>query len=254
LHHALMNHVSPVLDRSMIDDTFACRTGKGSLAAVTRCQHHIRRFDCFSKQDVRQYFASIPHEILLEMLHRRFRSEGVCLLLRRIVESHSDAPGRGLPIGALTSQHFANFYLGLLDRFLLEHSRVRAMVRYMDDFVFWCPDLAETKSAVAAVREFSEETLQLSLRDSGEINSSRQGVTLCGYRIYRGTIRLSASRRKRFRQTKAKWEELWLSGKITAKQLQNGYSAALAITLHADSLQWRRQGLAANAPAWYECV
>ena len=92
LHHALMNHVSPVLDRTMIADTFACRTGKGSLAAIQRCQHHVRRFAWYTKQDVRQYFASINHDVLLMMLDRRFRSRGVLGLLQRIIQSHQDSP------------------------------------------------------------------------------------------------------------------------------------------------------------------
>ncbi|NQV28873.1 MAG: hypothetical protein HQ518_31350 [Rhodopirellula sp.] len=253
LHHALMNHVSPVLDRSMIADTFACRTGKGSLAAVQRCRQHVRRFEWYSKQDVRQYFASIDHGVLLEMLGRRFRSRGVFGLLRRIIESHEDSPGCGLPIGALTSQHLANFYLGRLDRFLLEGLRVRAMVRYMDDFAFWCDSRNETRDATASVREFAKASLKLTLREPGEINRSSHGITLCGYRIYAGTIRLATSRRRRFSQTQAKWERLWLEGRLTPQQLQCGYSAALAITLHADSVEWRRR-LAANPPAWYEDV
>lgn len=253
LHHALMNHVSPVLDRSMIADTFACRTGKGSLAAVQRCQHHIRRFAWYSKQDIRQYFASIDHAVLLQMLDRRFRCRGILGLLRQIIVSHEDSPGCGLPIGALTSQHLANFYLGALDRFLSEQIKVRAVVRYMDDFVFWSESRKEARRSVAAVREFAETSLRLSLREPGEINRSNHGVTLCGYRIYAGTIRLAASRRRRFRRTQQKWEQLWLAGRLTPEQLQSGYSAALAITLHADSLEWRRR-LAANPPAWYEDV
>ena len=71
--------------------------------------------------------------------------------------------------------------------------------------------------------------------------------------IYAGTIRLAASRRRRFRRTQAKWEQLWLAGRLTPNQLQGGWSAALAITLHADSLAWRRR-LAASPPAWYEDV
>lgn len=242
--------VAPVLDRSMIADTFACRTGKGTLKAVQRCQHHIRRFAWYSKQDVRQYFASIDQGVLLEMLERRFRSRDVLALVRRVIESHEDLPGCGLPIGALTSQHLANFYLGALDRFLLERVKVRGMVRYMDDFAFWSDDREEAR---AAVTEFVANSLRLTLREPGEINRSSHGITLCGYRIYAGSIRLAASRRRRFRQTQVKWERLWLTGDLTRAELQNGYAAALAITLHADSRQWRRR-LASNAPAWYDDV
>ena len=117
--------VGPVLDRTLVDDSFACRTGKGSLAAVQRAQHHVRRFPWYAKLDVRAYFASIDHAILLDRLDRVLKGER---LLRSDRSDHrrpsKTSPGKGLPIGSLTSQFFANFYLGPLDRFLLEELRV----------------------------------------------------------------------------------------------------------------------------------
>lgn len=137
LHHAVMAHVGSVLDRALVDDTYACRAGKGALAAVLRAQHHLRRWPWYAQIDIRSYFASIDHAILLTLLERRFKDRGLLALLARIVESHRAEPGRGLPIGALTSQHFANDYLAGLDRLLLEGCRVRGLVRYMDDLVWW---------------------------------------------------------------------------------------------------------------------
>lgn len=71
LHHALMAHVGPVLDRSLVADTFACREGKGTLAAVLRAQQHVRRFPWYVKLDVRACFASIDHEVLRAALQRK---------------------------------------------------------------------------------------------------------------------------------------------------------------------------------------
>ena len=124
LHHAIMAHVGPVLDRTLVFDTYACRAGKGTLAAVQRASAHARRNDWHAQIDVRGYFASIDHAVLLDLLARQFKNRGLMLLLARIILAHEDSPGRGLPIGTLTSQHFANFYLGGLDRRLLEVCRV----------------------------------------------------------------------------------------------------------------------------------
>jgi len=141
LHHAIMAHVGPVLERALVDDTFACRTGKGTLAAVQRSQHHVRRFPWYAKLDIRQYFASVDHEILKGQLRRRLKPGPLLTLLDRIIDAHQDAPGKGLPIGALTSQVFANFYLTPLDRFLLETCKVAGMVRYMDQRAHPCKNL-----------------------------------------------------------------------------------------------------------------
>jgi len=134
LHHALMASVGPVLDRGLVADTYACRTGKGALAAVRRAQHHLQRWPWYAKIDIRSYFANIDHAILGELLARRFKDQPLLALMARIINAHHAAPGKGLPIGALTSQQFANYYLSGLDRLLLEACRVRGFVRYMDFF------------------------------------------------------------------------------------------------------------------------
>ena len=88
LHHALMRHLGPILEKSLVADTFACRTGKGAIAAVMRAQDHARRYSWYGKLDVRQYFASISHSRLLEMLRRRFKDRRLLTLLGRIVDAY----------------------------------------------------------------------------------------------------------------------------------------------------------------------
>ena len=96
-----------------------------------------RRFPWYVKMDIRAYFASIDHAILERRLRTRLKGEDVLRLIHRVVAAHEDAPGKGLPIGSLTSQILANDYLDPLDRFLLETCKVDGLVRYMDDFRFW---------------------------------------------------------------------------------------------------------------------
>lgn len=120
LHHALMNVCEPVLERAAIFDSYACRKGKGQQAAVHRAASYARRHEWFLKMDIRKYFDSIGHAVLRGLLHRKFKDAGVMDLFDRILASYQTAPGRGLPIGNLTSQHFANFYLAPLDRFIKE--------------------------------------------------------------------------------------------------------------------------------------
>ena len=80
LHHALMDRIGPVLDRALINDSYACRAGKGTLAATARVHEHVRRFPWYAKMDVRAYFASIRHSILMERTPPPHQRETTCLL------------------------------------------------------------------------------------------------------------------------------------------------------------------------------
>ena len=248
LHHALMAHLGPVLDRALVDDSYACRVGKGSLAAVLRAQQHVRRFAWYAKLDVRSYFASIDHEILRQALARRFKNAGVLRLCDRILRGHQGELGRGLPIGALTSQHFANLYLSLLDRHLLEQVHVRGLVRYMDDVLVFCDTRDEALSAARAAAKFAHDRLKLELRDERRIQRSALGVPFLGYRVYAGTLRLSRRRMQRYRSARRQWEQAYENGRLDGLGLQAGYASALAITAHVDSRGFRQQELVRRPP------
>ena len=255
LHHALMRHVGPVLKRALVDDTFACISGRGTRAAVFRCRQHVQRFTWFAKMDICRYFRSIDHGILKALLRRRFKNAGVLDLMDRIIDGNAEEPGRGLPIGALTSQWFANYYLGGLDRFLLEILRVSGMVRYMDDFVFWAESRAESKRQVKRVIRFLTDELGLACRDDIEINRSQRGVTICGYRVFPGTVRMASRRRQRYVRGQARWEKAWLKGIISAQELQRGFDAVSGMTADAQVRRWLQSRFQAfgNKP-WYEDV
>ncbi len=241
LHHALMAQMGPVLERALVDDTFACRPGRGSLAAVQRAQQHIQRFPWFVKTDIQAYFASIDHLRLRQVLQRRFKHPGLLALCDRILTHTPDGPPLGLPIGALTSQFFANNYLDVVDRFLLEHLRVRGMVRYMDDIVWWCDTRTEAKQTLVELRSFVSEKRALLLKSNTHIGRSAQGLAFLGFRVLPGALRLSLRRRRRYAACRARWEEAWRTGEIDSHSLQMGYSAARAITAHADAAGWRRE-------------
>lgn len=246
LHHALMCPIGPVLDRALVDDSFACRAGKETLAAVRRAQQHARRFPWYVKMDVRSYFASIDHAVLERRLRTRLKGEGVLSPIRLIVAAHADAPGKGLPIGSLTSQILANDYLDPLDRFLLESCRVEGLVRYMDDFVFWTPTRDDALTIRDDARSFLAERLLLAAKEPSQVNGSARGVTVCGFRVRPGTIRLSQRRRRRYIQARRRCEEDYRAVRIDALQFQQAHDTAHAITMHADARAWRR----ARSSSW----
>ena len=95
MHHALMNICEPVLEKLAIADSYACRKGKGRLKAIERGQGFARQYGWFLQMDIRKYFESIRHDILLSMLERRFKDRELLKLFARIVASDSSRPGRG---------------------------------------------------------------------------------------------------------------------------------------------------------------
>lgn len=147
LHHAIMNVCEPVFERRLIADTYACRAGRGREATILRAQRFAQRFPSYLKLDIRKYFESIPHNRLLLQLGRLFKDERLLALFASILNGFQPGLGRGLPIGSLTSQHFANFYLGQFDRFVKETLRLKGYVRYMDDMLL-CGPTPRTMTAI----------------------------------------------------------------------------------------------------------
>lgn len=243
VHHALMRYVGPVLESALMDDSFACRVGKGSLAAMLRARRHASRFAWFAKMDVRAYFASIDHENLVRLLRRKIKGDGVIALIRRIVDSYETAPGKGLPIGSLTSQCFANFYLAGLDRYIKETLGAQGYVRYMDDFAFWTYTKASAETVVQAADEYLSRELGLAAKPGTQINRSSRGITICGYRVKPDSIRLTLRRKRSFMRQVRVAERAYRKVDANAAALQRAHQSALAVTLHADALAWRRSRL-----------
>lgn len=166
LHHAILNVCEVDFERWQINDSFACRRGKGREAAIRRAQQFAGKGEWFLKLDIAKYFDSIPHATLVKQTNRHFRNTGVRSLWQKIIHGYATESGRGLPIGALTSQHLANFYLTPLDRFIKEQLRIHCYIRYMDDMVLWGAK-EELSAALKRIAAFITENLGLSLNPSG---------------------------------------------------------------------------------------
>ncbi len=242
LHHAIMNVCEPHFDRWLIDDTFACRRGKGRVAALLRARQFARRYPYFLKLDVRKYFESIDHDRLLTMLERRFKDRRLLRLFERIVRT--GRPGVGLPIGSLTSQHFANFYLGAFDRWAKQEQRMRGYVRYMDDMLLWANSLRLLKDVRTAAAEFLANVLGLQLRHAYS-NRMQHGVDWLGCRVYRTHAVLSRRARRRFCRKLRWYEKRFLSGELSEFELQQRTTAlvAFARTEGVSTCRWRRRVL-----------
>lgn len=202
VHHALIGVLEPVFERRMIADSYACRVGKGAHRALDRAQHFVRRFAWFLKLDVKSFFDSVEHEVMQETLARVVKDRRVLDLCATILAGPggSSSRGSGLPIGALTSQWFANLLLDRLDHFVKEDLRVAGYVRYMDDFVLFDERRGRLAEAHEEVRRFLAGRLRLALKDRATILAPvSQGLPFLGWLVFRGLRRLRPQNRRRYR-------------------------------------------------------
>jgi RNA-directed DNA polymerase len=252
LHHAIMNVCEPVMERWLIDDTFACRVGKGREAAIRRAQSFTRHAEWFLKLDVRKYFDSVPHAELFSFLDRRFKDRRLLKLLHQIISSYRGQLGVGLPIGSLTSQHFANFYLGWLDRLVKESLRVRGYVRYMDDMVLWHASRETLLEAHARCEEFAATFLALDFKPS-EVQRTGGGVPFLGCRIFPTHVELNARSKRRWRNRVRVLQRAERLGLLSERELQARLTPLTALAKGAGVKSWQfrnsvLQPLAVNDP------
>ncbi|MCO6453672.1 MAG: RNA-directed DNA polymerase [Pirellulaceae bacterium] len=221
-HHAICGQIAPVIERRLIDDTFACRRGKGAHRAVLRAQALSRRYAYYLKTDVRQYYDSVHHATLEELLGRLFREPRLRRLLSVIVRHRlpGQAEGRGLPIGNLTSQWFGNLYLDATDHWLKETRRAPGYVRYMDDLVVWSDCKSWLWALAADLSEYLAETRQLALKSERTlIAPCGVGVPFLGYRVFPGLLREQGRRVRRRRRLLRQREWAFECGNLSAEQL-----------------------------------
>ena len=195
--HAMMRICHPVFANYQIFDSYASRIGKGTYKALERAQHFAHRYQWFAKLDICKYFDSIDHQMLLRQLCRLFKDPQLLIFFRDLLDSYETSPGKGLPIGNLTSQYFANHYLSVADHFMKEQVSVPAMVRYMDDVLIFSDDKTQLLSYVAAFRYFAERELRLEVHEP-VVNHIRFGVPFLGYVVYGDRLRLNHCSRVRF--------------------------------------------------------
>lgn len=193
VHHAVVSIIEPLFDKTFIHDSYSCRKGKGMHRAVKRLFLFTRKVSknytnrCFIlKLDIKKFFATIDHDVLLKFLNLKICDNDLFWLLSSIVKSfHSDyGVGKGIPIGNLTSQVFANVYLNELDKFMKERLRIKYYIRYADDFVIIAKDNVFLESLVLKINNFIHMELKLSLhKNKIIIKKLSQGIDFLGYTV-----------------------------------------------------------------------
>lgn len=245
-HHALMNVCEPVLERQAIFHSYACRKGKGRLKAIAVAQRAARRHAWHLKLDIRKYFESIPHEQLAARLQRVFKDPELLYWLNQLIRGHRGAEGKGLPIGSLTSQHLANFYLGPLDRRCQGFAGVRAYARYMDDFVCWADTKADLIAAGREIHGYVEASLGLELKHPPSPQRSARGMDFLGYRIFPTHAELNRRSKRRYQRRLSILGQLHSRHMISESRLQQRLTAATAFCLPVRSHGFRLRAMETN--------
>lgn len=256
----------PVYDKIFIEDSFACRKGKGTLAAVTRLQGWLQQASrkpetwYYLKLDISKYFYRIDHAVLLDILKRRIEDKQVLGLLDRIINNPNMRfglpPGvnaencpdeerlsdRGMPIGNLTSQLFANIYLNELDQYCKHVLKTRHYIRYMDDMIILSNDKEQLAYYRNCIDAFLKEFLHLDLnKKKTAIRPIHLGIEFVGYRIWPTHKKLKRQLGRRIIRVIKALRRNVAEKRITHAKFQRVIVSYSGLLLHCNSYGLRRK-------------
>lgn len=259
VHHALCQVIEPIWEARFIHNSYACRVGKGTHAALDKAQHYIRGHRYVLRCDIEQFFPSIDHAVLRGQLARHIADRRVLDLIDRILAGGAGAlsaeyrmvyfPGddlfavlrpRGLPIGNLTSQFWANVVLHDLDMFVAHELRCRAYVRYCDDFMLFADDAATLLRWRGAIIARLAD-LRLTLHESrAQVSATAAGVPFLGWTVFPFRRRL---RKRNVVYARRRWKRLlrrYASGELSFDRLTASARGWIAHATAGDTAGLRR--------------
>lgn len=243
LHHAIFRVLNPIFEPTFIPTSFSCRIGKGTHKGVFAVADMLRTESCNGtrecwvlKCDVKKFFDSVDHAVLIGILERRIKDEDALWLLRGVVESYSTKDGEGIPIGNLTSQMFANIYMGEFDYFVKHVLHVKRYARYTDDFVVVSSDKQYLESLLEPMRAFLADKLKLELHPKKiSIRKYRQGADFLGYVVLPHSIALRTRTKNRMFRKMNERLDAYRSGTITKATFEGALNSYLGVLSHADA-------------------
>ncbi len=239
VHHALVNVIEPYLEAVFIKDSYATRKDKGLHLAVKAAQAYVCINDWYLKADISKYFENIDHAILIGLIGRKIKDPEVLnlcrIILRNQMLSSGLESGKGLPVGNLTSQFFANIYLNGMDHYVKQVLGYKAYVRYMDDFVLFSNEPQKLKNDLLHLESnLGQIGLQIKPR-SIQINRCMQGLPFLGYRIFSNLIRVRQENLKRCIRGIMKTESKYLKNRISAETLYQSSKSRMGFIGFADT-------------------
>lgn len=239
LHHAIFRVLYPIFDASFIFDSYASRFNKGTHAAVKRLNIFARKAGknntktCwFLKCDIKKFFDSIDQDILTSLIKNKINDENAIWLLTSVIKSFK----RGIPLGNVTSQLFANVYLNELDKFIKHTLKIKYYVRYCDDFVMVSASKVCLENLISQINNFLESHLKLSLHPNKIIiRKYHQGIDFLGYVSFPHHIVLRNRTKKRmFGKINLKMSE-FKKYEISVESFNQTLQSYFGVLKHCDS-------------------
>ena len=261
VHHALCQVIEPIWEARFIATSYACRVGKGTHQAIEQCHAWVRRYRYTFQGDIVKYFPSVDHQMLRDLLAHHIADRAALWLIDQLLASGSGIqaeehppiyfPGddlfaalrpRGLPIGNLTSQFWANVYLHELDMFVKHKLRCPAYLRYMDDFVLFADDKDTLHAWRDAIDTFLAVRLRLELHPKKSLVFPVQiGLEFCGFRIYPTHRRLRKAAVRRFVGRFRRQREAYRRGELSLDEITGSVRCWIAHAAHGDTWRLRRR-------------
>ena len=243
LHHAVFRIFYHVFDKIFIFDSYSCRIEKGTHRAINRLNKFARKASknntraCYAlKCDIRKFFDSIDQNILIGLVKNEIKNADAVWLVEKIIKSFSTAPGKGLPLGNITSQLFANIYLNELDRFAKHELKVKYYLRYSDDFLIISENREYLEKIIPEISRLLNEKLKLSLHsDKIIIRKWSQGVDFLGYVSFpRHRILRTKTKRRVFKKIETLARQV-KDNKISEKSFNQSLQSYLGMLKHCNA-------------------
>ncbi|WP_315788859.1 RNA-directed DNA polymerase [Fischerella sp. JS2] len=264
VHHALCNVIVPQIESTFISDSYANRLGFGTHRALHRFTKFARSSRYVLQCDIQKYFPSIDHKILKNLLRRKIKCPDTLWLIDTIIDNSNEQLAaieyfesdylltpverrRGLPIGNLTSQFFANVYLNNFDHFVKEQLKVKKYLRYVDDFALFSDDRGFLSEARLAIEEYLAK-LRLKIHPvKSQLFETKHGANFVGFRILTDRIRVRTENLRRAKRRLRKMHNDYIHGKISQEKVSQSIQSWFAHLEHGDTWQLCQQIFAALA-------
>lgn len=250
LHHAIFSVLNRIFEPMFISDSYSCRIGKGTHKGMERVASMIRAVSknnthlCYALRcDIKKFFDSIDHVTLLKILNEKIKDEKVRGLLREVVDSFETSrvnlfEAKGVPIGNLTSQIFANIYMDKFDQFIKHKLKVKNYARYTDDFVIVSDDKNYLEDLLPPIREFLKTELHLELHPKKVIlRKHNRGIDFLGYVILPHHIKLRTKTKRKIPKKLRQNIALYRNGEISEISLKSSLASYLGVLSHADTYE-----------------
>jgi retron-type reverse transcriptase len=264
VHHALCNIIVPLIEPTFIGDSYANRVGFGTHRGLRRFTQFARFSRYVLQCDIKKYFPSIDHQILKILLRRKIKCLNTLWLIDTIIDNSNEQLAtieyfegddlltpvqrrRGLPIGNLTSQFFANFYLNGFDHFIQEHLKAKKYLRYVDDFALFSDDWGFLTEAQWAVEEYLAQ-LRLKIHPvKSQLIETKHGANFLGFRVFPDRIRVRTENLRRAKRRLRKMKRDYICDKMTADKVSQSIQSWFAHLEHGDTWRLRQQIFASLA-------